>query len=72
MKATRVSITDLSLLEPKMFGDERGFLHKSFRLHQCEEGVGNPVTFMWRNHSHSLKKLCQLACIIRSSNLENI
>lgn len=61
MKATRLSMTNLSLLDPKMFGDERGFLHKSFRLHQCEEGVGNAVTFMWGNHSCSLKEMCNLA-----------
>jgi len=53
MKATRLAIPDVILLEPKVFGDERGFFFESFNQRQFEEAVGRPVQFVQDNHSLS-------------------
>lgn len=53
MKFTRLSIPEVILLEPKVFGDERGFFFESFNSRQFEEVVGYPVDFVQDNHSGS-------------------
>jgi dTDP-4-dehydrorhamnose 3,5-epimerase len=55
MKATRLAIPDVILLEPRVFGDERGFFFESFNHRQFEEAVGRPVKFVQDNHSKSAK-----------------
>jgi dTDP-4-dehydrorhamnose 3,5-epimerase len=57
MKATRLSIPDVILFEPKVFGDERGFFFESFNQRQFEEVVGRPVSFVQDNHSRSVKNV---------------
>lgn len=53
MKFTRLSIPDVLLIEPRVFGDERGFFYESFRQDLFEEAVGRKVTFVQDNHSKS-------------------
>lgn len=57
MKATPLAIPDVILLEPKVFGDDRGFFFESFNHRRFEEAVGKPVTFMQDNHSRSVKNV---------------
>lgn len=55
MNVTRLSISDVLLLEPKVFGDERGFFYESFNQARFEEALGRNVKFVQDNHSRSLK-----------------
>lgn len=55
MKATQLAISDVFLLEPRVFGDERGFFFESFNQRQFENTIGEKVTFFQSNHSRSAK-----------------
>jgi len=55
MKATRLAIPEVVLIEPKVFGDDRGFFFESFNQQQFEEAIGRPVKFVQDNHSRSSK-----------------
>ena len=53
MQATRLAIPDVVLIEPKVFGDDRGFFFESFHHARFEEAIGRPVQFVQDNHSRS-------------------
>ena len=53
MKATPLAIPDVVVLEPRVFGDERGFFFESFNQQVFENAVGYPVNFVQDNHSKS-------------------
>jgi dTDP-4-dehydrorhamnose 3,5-epimerase len=55
MKATATKIADVLLLEPKVFGDERGFFFESFNQRAFEEATGVQTSFVQDNHSKSGK-----------------
>lgn len=55
MKSTQLPLPGLLLIEPKVFGDERGFFFESFNQHKFEEAVGRAVSFVQDNHSRSVK-----------------
>jgi len=55
MKVTPLAIPDVVLLEPKVFGDERGFFFESFNQKAFEEATGCSPTFVQDNHSRSRK-----------------
>ncbi len=55
MKATPLAIPDVLRIEPKVFGDERGFFFESFNHAQFEKVIGKPVQFVQDNHSRSAK-----------------
>lgn len=55
MKFTPLAIPDVLLIEPKVFGDERGFFFESFHHREFEAAVGKPVSFVQDNHSKSSK-----------------
>lgn len=55
MKATKLTISDVFLIEPRVFGDERGFFFESFNQRQFDNAVGKNVTFVQSNHSRSAK-----------------
>ncbi|MGJ0486925.1 MAG: dTDP-4-dehydrorhamnose 3,5-epimerase [Methylomicrobium sp.] len=57
MKATPLAIPEVILLEPKVFGDERGFFFESFNQYCFEETVGRKVNFVQDNHSRSAKNV---------------
>jgi dTDP-4-dehydrorhamnose 3,5-epimerase len=57
MKATPLAILDVVLIEPKVFGDERGFFFESFNQAQFEAAIGKPVQFVQDNHSRSAKNV---------------
>lgn len=55
MKATPTEIADVILLEPKVFGDARGFFFESFNQKVFEEATGVKAQFVQDNHSKSAK-----------------
>ncbi len=55
MKVTQTSIPGVLLLEPKVFGDERGFFMESFNQRAFNDAVGQEVRFVQDNHSRSSK-----------------
>lgn len=55
MQATRLSIPDVILFTPKVFGDERGFFFESFNLQTFEQLTGVKRNFVQDNHSKSQK-----------------
>ena len=57
MKATPLVIPDVFLIEPKVFGDERGFFFESFNQAQFEKAIGKSVQFVQDNHSRSVKNV---------------
>jgi len=52
MEIIDTSIPDVKILEPRVFGDERGFFLETFRDDWFKENVAN-VTFVQDNHSKS-------------------
>ena len=57
MKATPLAIPDVILLEPKIFGDDRGFFFESFNQAQFETAIGRKVEFVQDNHSRSAQNV---------------
>ncbi|MCC2673175.1 MAG: rfbC [Ramlibacter sp.] len=55
MKATRLAIPEVVLLEPKVFGDARGFFFESFNQRAFREATGLEVPFVQDNHSRSAR-----------------
>ena len=54
-KVTETHIPDLLILEPTVFGDERGFFMESFNHKNFCDAVGSDVEFVQDNHSRSSK-----------------
>lgn len=57
MKATPLAIPDVLLIEPEVFGDERGFFFESFNQTQFDAAVGREVHFVQDNHSRSARNV---------------
>lgn len=55
MKIVQTSIPDLLIIEPKVFGDDRGFFYESFNRKKFAELTGHDVDFVQDNHSRSVK-----------------
>jgi dTDP-4-dehydrorhamnose 3,5-epimerase len=55
MKVTPLSISDVLLIEPQVFGDDRGFFYESFNQNKFEEAIGRKINFVQDNHSKSVK-----------------
>jgi dTDP-4-dehydrorhamnose 3,5-epimerase len=54
MKITETRISDVKLIEPKVFGDDRGFFMETWNQKAFRE-VGIDATFVQDNHSRSVK-----------------
>ena len=57
MNVIKTTIPDVIILEPNVFGDDRGFFFESFNQVNFEEGVGRKVSFVQDNHSASVKNV---------------
>jgi dTDP-4-dehydrorhamnose 3,5-epimerase len=57
VKVTPLAIPGVILLEPKVFGDDRGFFLESFNQAKFEAAIGRHVTFLQDNHSRSVKNV---------------
>jgi len=55
MKVTATAIPDVLVIEPKVFGDARGFFYESFNQKAFDEAIGRHVEFVQDNHSRSAK-----------------
>ena len=53
MQATRLAIPDVMLIEPKVFGDARGFFFESFNQRAFNDATGTNHQFVQDNHSRS-------------------
>ena len=57
MKVTSLAIADVKLIEPRVFGDERGFFFESFNLNRFEQAIDQSVRFVQDNQSHSINRV---------------
>jgi dTDP-4-dehydrorhamnose 3,5-epimerase len=55
MKATPTAIPEVMVIEPKVFGDARGFFFESFNQKAFDDAIGKHVDFVQDNHSRSVK-----------------
>ncbi len=55
MKVTPTAIPDVLVIEPKVFGDSRGFFFESFNQKAFNDATGLNETFVQDNHSRSAK-----------------
>ena len=53
MNVTRMAIPEVLLIEPKVFGDARGFFFESFNQKAFNEATGTNHSFVQDNHSRS-------------------
>jgi dTDP-4-dehydrorhamnose 3,5-epimerase len=57
MTPTSLAIPDVILLEPRVFGDERGFFFESYNQRQFKQAIGRSVSFVQDNHSRSTRNV---------------
>lgn len=55
MQTITTPIPDVLVLEPKVFGDDRGFFFESFNERRWRELTGVDITFVQHNHSRSTR-----------------
>jgi dTDP-4-dehydrorhamnose 3,5-epimerase len=55
LKVTSTAIPDVLVIEPKVFGDERGFFYESFNQRTFNDATGLNETFVQDNHSRSVQ-----------------
>ncbi len=55
MNFIKTKIPDVLIVEPKVFGDHRGFFFESFNQSVFEDAIGHKVDFVQDNHSKSVK-----------------
>ena len=55
MKTTPTALPGLLIIEPKVFGDARGFFFESFNQKAFNAAVGQDIQFVQDNHSRSAK-----------------
>ncbi|WP_374536442.1 dTDP-4-dehydrorhamnose 3,5-epimerase [Chitinimonas taiwanensis] len=55
MNVIDTAIAEVKIIEPKVFGDERGFFYESFNQARFEAAIGRSVSFVQDNHSRSAK-----------------
>jgi dTDP-4-dehydrorhamnose 3,5-epimerase len=55
MKVTPTELPGVLVLEPKVFGDARGFFMESFNQRTFDQAVGHEVKFVQDNHSRSAR-----------------
>jgi dTDP-4-dehydrorhamnose 3,5-epimerase len=53
MNIVPTSLPGVLLIEPKVFGDERGFFFESFNARSFAQATGVDAAFVQDNHSHS-------------------
>ena len=57
MRCTPTAIPDALILEPKVFGDDRGFFYESYNQQTFQAATGLDVTFVQDNHSKSARNV---------------
>lgn len=57
MQIQLTAIPDILIIEPKVFGDDRGFFYESFNARRFHELTGIRTSFVQDNHSKSAKNV---------------
>lgn len=57
MQVIQTSIPDVLMIEPKVFGDERGFFLESFNQKAFNEALGQEINFVQDSHSKSIRNV---------------
>ncbi|RCJ06768.1 dTDP-4-dehydrorhamnose 3,5-epimerase [Cupriavidus necator] len=57
MNVIATEIPDVLILEPRVFGDDRGFFFESFNARQFQDATGLVRTFVQDNHSRSARNV---------------
>lgn len=57
MKVIPTKLPGVLIIEPKVFGDERGFFYESFNAKAFEDATGLKKSFVQDNHSRSVKNV---------------
>lgn len=57
MKLIHTAIPDVLIIEPKVFGDQRGFFYESFNRRQFASLIGRDLDFVQDNQSRSEKNV---------------
>jgi len=57
MQAVPTTIPDVLIIEPKVFGDARGFFYESYNQKKFEQLIGYTVDFVQDNHSRSAQNV---------------
>src|SRR5512145_933493 len=57
MRVARSTLPEVLLIEPKVFGDDRGFFFESFNERTFAEKTGLRVHFVQDNHSRSARNV---------------
>jgi len=57
MRLIHTAIPDLLVIDPKVFGDDRGFFFESFNRKKFAELTGRDADFVQDNHSHSFQNV---------------
>ncbi|MFM0078444.1 dTDP-4-dehydrorhamnose 3,5-epimerase [Paraburkholderia sediminicola] len=55
LKVTSTALPEVLILEPRVFGDDRGFFYESFNATYFEKATGVKQTFVQDNHSRSAR-----------------
>ena len=57
MKVTPTAIAEVLVIEPQVFGDDRGFFFESFNARAFNRAIGHDVCFVQDNHSRSSRNV---------------
>lgn len=57
MNVTPTQIDDVLLIEPRVFGDDRGYFYESFNCRAFHEATGLDINFVQDNHSKSVRNV---------------
>lgn len=57
MKVTKTDISEVLVIEPDVYGDDRGFFFESYNRRALRELTGIDLTFVQDNHSRSKKNI---------------
>jgi len=57
MNIIKTDLPGVLMIEPRVFGDARGFFYESFNQKSWQEKTGLPITFVQDNHSRSEKNV---------------
>ena len=66
MNVNATELPGVLIIEPKVFGDERGFFYESFNARDFAQASGLELQFVQDNHSRSQRACCE-AFTIRSN-----
>ncbi|GJH35688.1 dTDP-4-dehydrorhamnose 3,5-epimerase [Paraburkholderia azotifigens] len=55
ISVTATALPEVKIIEPKVFGDSRGYFYESFNAREFAESVETDVEFVQDNHSRSAK-----------------